>query len=146
MPVFGQSLKTILEKSWYGGSVSRMEESANGYFGCAERLYDISYDEYSNSFTGISYAYFKYEGVTYGCRANIKGEVKTSDNSVVLTTTSIIYKDNLPEGMQWTFPTIYLTIYADETHEGHFLMHGKSSTQYYDDEYVEYCTYDILEY
>ncbi|MDD3858876.1 MAG: hypothetical protein PHW83_01655 [Bacteroidales bacterium] len=139
--LFCQDYESVLERTWYGGSQSRTDITESGYFSCTEKLYDISYDDYSDSFTGKSYASFVFDGVTYNCKCYIKGKVNTSENSVVITTTSVISSDYLPNGMYWTQPTIYLTIFADEDHSGHYVMYGQTSAQYYDDEYVAYATY-----
>jgi len=139
--LFGQDYASVLEQTWYGGSQSRTDLTESGYFACTEKLYDISYDDYSDSFTGKSYASFVFDGVTYNCRCYIKGKVNTGDNTVVITTTSVISSDNLPYGMYWTQPTINLTIYEDDDHKGEYVMYGQTSDQYYDDEYVAYSTY-----
>ena len=139
--VFCQDYKSILEQTWYGGSRSRTDLTESGYFGCKARLYGISYDEYSSSFTGKSSSSFKYDGVTYTSISYIEGKLYKHDNSIVLTSTGVITADDLPNEMIWSHPTIYLTLYNDSDHSGHYLMHGKASNQYYDDEYVAYGTY-----
>ncbi|HNQ67209.1 MAG TPA: hypothetical protein PKN32_02435 [Bacteroidales bacterium] len=139
--LFSQDFETVLEQTWYGGSQSRTDVTESGYFSCTEKLYDIIYDDYSDSFTGKSHASFVFDGVTYNCKCYIKGKVNTSENKVVITTTSVISSDYLPYGMYWTQPTIYLTIFEDEDHRGEYIMYGQTSGQYYDDEYVAYATY-----
>ncbi len=139
--LFCQDYESVLERTWYGGSQSRTDVTESGYFACTEKLYDISYDSYSNSFTGTSLASFDFDGVTYKCKCYFKCKVYTNDNTVVINTSSTISSDNLHYGLYWTHPTIYLTIYEDDDNPGNYVMYGQTSDQYYDDEYVAYATY-----
>ena len=138
---FNQDYASVLEQKWIGGSNSRTDLTESGYFVCKETLYEISYDEYSNTFTGKSLASFDYNGSVYEYNCYIKGKVNTDDNSVVIDATSTISSDDLPDGLYWTHPTLNLVIYEDDDHSGEYVMIGQSSAQYYDDEYVAYGTY-----
>ncbi len=136
-----QTASEVFEVTWKGYSKSRSAETESGYFYCSEKLYEISFNDDDNTFSGKSLTGFTLDGVLYESLNYISGTFNPDDYSVTIQTGSVIRQDELPEGLYWINTTINLTVYSDEEHEGYYLLSGKASNQSYSDEFYEVASY-----
>lgn len=136
-----QTVESVMESNWKGGSQSRADAFDSGYCICTEKLYNIIYDDSDGSFTGIALTTFNLNGKEYVSKVNISGTIYPETASVKINTGSVIYQDDLPYGMYWMSVSIKLSIFEDEDHPGYYIMFGKTSNQYYDDEYYAITNY-----
>lgn len=139
--VQAQTIKSVMETTWKGGSKARTELAESGYFICIEKLYDIQYNEDYDTFTGYSRTEFTLDNETYVSVMKISGTYNSSDFSVVISSDYSVRKDELPGGLYWIDTTIYLTLYSDEEHDGYYILSGKSSNMSYSDELYEVSDY-----
>jgi hypothetical protein len=135
--VLAQSLEEVMENTWYGASRSRSEVTESGYFYCEEKLYNVEYYDYDNSFTATLKTIFNLDGVEYESVWSVTGEVDTEDYSLVIRPDYNIISDILPDGLYWVSDNIYLQLYNDSEHEGYYIMSGQSSSMQYSDEVFE---------
>lgn len=136
-----QTIKSVMETNWKGGSVAQTDLTESGYFVCIEKLYGIVFDESDNTFSGYSRTEFTYNYETYVAISKISGKYNESDYSVVIKTDYSVSKDALPDGLYWIDSTIYLTLYSDEDHDGYYILSGKTSGMSYSDELWEVSNY-----
>ncbi|MDD3687373.1 MAG: hypothetical protein PHE56_11465 [Bacteroidales bacterium] len=136
-----QTVESVMESSWKGGSQSRADAFDSGYCICTEKLYNIVYDDSDGSFTGVALTNFNLDGEEYVSRVNVSGTVNPETATVKINSGSVIYQDDLPYGMYWMSVSINLSIFEDEDHPGYYIMFGKTSNQYYDDEYYALSNY-----
>ncbi len=136
-----QTFESVMETNWKGISQIRTDLTDQGYFICTERLYNINYYDDDQTFTGIAMTSFNLDEEEYKCSVNFSGYVNTETAAITITMGSIIYSDDLPLGLEWVFTNMSLIIYQDSDHPGYYGMEGKTSGQYYDDEYIVYSNY-----
>lgn len=136
-----QSGSDVFEKAWKGGSKARTDMTESGYFICTEQLYDIDYNDETNTFTGYSRTEFSFDYVTYVSVSKISGTVNAEDYSVVIKHDYSVRKDELPYDMYWIDTTLKLTLYTDEDHEGYYILSGQSTNMSYSDEVYEVTNY-----
>lgn len=133
--------KTIFESDWTGYSKSRAEGMDGGYVVCTEKLYNVTFDKSSYTFTGNIKSTFNLNGNNYSCISNIKGTFYESSKNIVIIATKIVSSDDLPYGMYWTTPTINLKFYTDNTKPDYIILKGQTSNQQYSDELIYYEAY-----
>ncbi len=136
-----QTLKGVFESSWKGASKSRTDLTDSKYFVCTEKMYNISYNESNNTFTGTALTTFNLDKKNYECKVNISGTYNTVTHIAIIKTGYRIKQDALPNGLYWIDTTISLTLYTDADHKGYYLLQGKTSNQSYSDEFYEISNY-----
>jgi hypothetical protein len=139
--VTAQTAKSVFETSWQGYSSSRSDITESGVFMCKQELYNVSFDESDNTFTGISKTIFNLEGTEYMYKANVKGTFYESDFTVVIQVVNRIDYDFLPDSMYWVDSDIFLSVFLDADHEGYYIMSGQTDGQSYSDELFQIGNY-----
>ncbi len=135
----GISIKKILESVWTGTSQSRADVMKSGYVICEEKLYNIIFDEITNTFTGISLSTVTLEGKKYQFKSNIRGTYNPNNNKVEIKITSKIFADPLPNSMAWVSTTVTkVELGKNANGSGSYLMQGKTSNQSFSDEFISY--------
>jgi hypothetical protein len=138
---FTQTIKDVMETTWYGASRARSEVTESGYFYCDQTLYNVAYYESDNTFTATMKTVFNLDGVDYVSKWSVEGELDPADFSVVIRPDSEISSDDLPNGLFWIADNVYLQLYLDADHDGYYIMNGKSSGMDYSDESFELGNY-----
>ncbi len=133
------SVKKILESVWTGTSQSRADMMKSGYVVCEEKLYNISFNESTNTFTGISLSLVTLEGQKYQFKNNIRGTYNPNNNKIEIKITGKITADPLPNNMSWVSNTIIsVELGKNSNGNGSYLLQGKTSNQRYSDEFISY--------
>ena len=133
------NIKTILESVWNGTSKTRADVMTSGYVICEEKLYNIVFDEITNTFTGISLSSVTLEGKKYQFKSNIRGTYNPNNNKVEIKITSKIFADPLPNSMAWVTTTVIrVELGRNSNGNGSYLMQGKTSNQSFSDEFISY--------
>ncbi len=133
------NIKTILESVWTGTSRSRSDLMKSGYVVCEEKLYNIFFNESTNTFTGISLSTFTLDGQKYQYKCNIRGTYNPNNNKVEIRITGKIFADPLPNNLSWVSSTItYVELGKNANGNGSYLLQGKTSNQSSSDEFISY--------
>ena len=133
------NIKTILESVWTGTSRSRSDLMKSGYIVCEEKLYNILFNESTNTFTGISLSTFTLEGQKYQYKCNIRGTYNPNNNKAEIRITGKIFADPLPNNLTWVSSTItYVELGKNANGSGSYLLQGKTSNQSFSDEFISY--------
>lgn len=138
---YAQSAKEIFEQKWKGMSVIDSEVSPGGKGKIYHTLYDINYNEAYNEFTARMESSIQIDGQKYSVIYEVDGDVDVNTYDVDIYCGRNVYTDQLPYGLYWTCESLYLKIYKDENHSGHFIMNGKSAGMTKSFEYFELVTY-----
>ena len=132
-----QEIADMMETTWYGASKARSEITESGYFYCDQVMYDVSYDYYTDTVTGVMKTIFNLDGEEYISIWAVKGEMDTEDFSILIRPDYKIREDELPGGLYWIADNIYLQLYTDAEHDGYYIMSGQTSGMNYSDEVFE---------
>jgi hypothetical protein len=133
------NIKSILESVWTGKSQSRSDLMKSGYVICEEKMYNIYFNESTNTFTGISLSTFTLEGKKYEFKCNIRGTYNPNNNKVEIRITGKIFADPLPNSLYWSTNIITnLELGKNANGNGSYLMQGKTSNQSYSDEFISF--------
>lgn len=86
---------------------------------------DLDFTLYTNySVTGTTTLKLIYQNYTYSCKSFFSGTLNPNTNSMYLTGQYFINKDVLPDGLSWVLGGFNLSIYSDNTRNGHYLIQG----------------------
>lgn len=133
------NIKTILESVWTGTSRSRSDLMKSGYVICEEKLYNIQFNESTNTFTGISLSTVTLEGKKYEFKCNIRGTYNPNNNKVEIRITGKIFADPLPNNLTWVSTTVTnVELGKNANGSGSYLLQGKTSNQSFSDEFISY--------
>jgi len=133
------NIKTILESVWNGTSKTRANIIKSGYIVCEEKLYNIVFDQISNTFTGISLSTVTLEGNKYQCKSNVHGTYNPNNNKVEIRITGRIFADPLPDNLTWSSTTVTKVELGENAKvSGSYLLQGKTSNQSFSDEFISY--------
>jgi len=133
------NIKKILESVWNGTSKTRADVMKSGYVVCEEKLYNIVFDEITNTFTGISLSSVTLEGKKYESKCNIRGTYNPNNNKVEIRITSKIFANPLPNNLTWVSTTVTkVELGKNANGNGSYLMQGKTSNQSFSDEFISY--------
>lgn len=86
---------------------------------------DLDFTLYTNyTITGTVTLKLIYQNYTYSSKAFYRGTLSPTTNSMNLIGEYFISKDALPAGLNWVLGGYNLSIYADNTRNGHYIMQG----------------------
>ncbi|MCS6980273.1 MAG: hypothetical protein N2050_08765 [Flavobacteriales bacterium] len=107
--VHAQSVKEVLERTWYGGGRFSASILEGGYGYLQYKLYGVKvYDD--NSFTGILEETFRLDSRDYRRTTNVKGNVYPSDNRIEFSDNGVRSSDYLPSNFSWCRNNFFLKI------------------------------------
>ncbi|MCD4773056.1 MAG: hypothetical protein K8R41_06700 [Bacteroidales bacterium] len=136
-----QNIKDIFETTWKGGSKSLSDFTQSGYTQSIEKMYDVYFNENTNTFTAKILTTFSLDGKSYKHKSKYKGRYYPSTNEVTLKHDYTIEYDFLPNNWRWVITDMDLTIGTDGDHEGYYFMKGQTSKQSNSEEFYLLCNY-----
>jgi len=130
-----QSVEEVFESYWEGGSKSLSNLTDDDYVIAQITMYDVEYNSSYDTFTATMTTNYTFGDDSYSCKTRVKGKYFSSSSKVTIEHDKTLDYDYLPEGLYWTHPDVYLTIYNDTDCDGYFGMVGQSEGQSGEDEY-----------
>lgn len=119
--------KSLMEREWNGYSTIDANWVQGGKAALRQKITNVVYNPANNTFSAQTETSMKLDGTEYFTKTQAEGDVDTSSHVVHLRHLRTLRADSLPGGLRWTHDDIYLTIYNDVDHAGHFILQEKKS-------------------